>query len=390
MNFQTRSKQLPCLVFDNADHFSIEFQERVFQFARSIFEQEFCVVIMPITDKTSWQLSRQGALQSFESEALLLPTPSARQVVEKRIEFVLKKLKADQPKEKESYFFGKGIRVDFTDLLKFITALEEVFLNSEKTAYWLGCLSNHDIRQVLLLSRDLINSPHLGFDEAFKAYVTGSAVHIPEFKIRTAMIRGRYDIYSPDAHKYIHNVFDLNTEIRTSPLLGMRILQVVKDAAVRHGETKTNYISKANLFAYVCAMGFERRAVALWLDAMLKRALVFNYDPTCVDEQTATQLEIAPTGELHLFWGRGGYEYLSAIAETTPIRDEQAFREIESAYRNRQYERFHAVIASFLRYLIAEDQIYCRIPDHESYAGQVALMRKMESTAHWFEQKWRS
>ena len=133
----------PCLVFDNADHFSIEFQERVFQFARSLFEQEFCVVIMPITDKTSWQLSRQGALQSFENEALLLPTPSARQVVEKRIAFVLKKLKEDEPKEKESYFFGKGIRVEFSDLLKFITTLEEVFLNSDKTGYWLGCLSNH-------------------------------------------------------------------------------------------------------------------------------------------------------------------------------------------------------------------------------------------------------
>jgi hypothetical protein len=47
-------KQVPCLVFDNADHFSIEFQERVFQFARSLFEQELSVVIMPITDKTSW------------------------------------------------------------------------------------------------------------------------------------------------------------------------------------------------------------------------------------------------------------------------------------------------------------------------------------------------
>ena len=46
-NLVSGRKQLPCLVFDNADHFSIEFQERVFQFARSLFEQELCVVIMP-------------------------------------------------------------------------------------------------------------------------------------------------------------------------------------------------------------------------------------------------------------------------------------------------------------------------------------------------------
>jgi energy-coupling factor transporter ATP-binding protein EcfA2 len=378
-------KQLPCLVFDNADHFSIDFQERVFQFARSLFEQELCVVIMPITDKTSWQLSRQGALQSFENEALLLPTPSARQVVEKRIAFVLKKLKEQQPKEKETYFFGKGIRVDFTDLLKFITALEEIFLNSDKTAYWIGCLANHDVRQVLLVSRDLINSPHLGFDEAFKAYVTSSVMHIPDWRIRKAMVRGRYDIYPADSHKYVHNVFDLNAEVRTSPLLGLRILQVARDAAIRHGETRTDYIAKSDLLAYMCGMGFERRVVALWLDALLKRALLFNYDPTCVDEQHATQLEISPTGELHLFWGCGGYEYLYAMAETTPVRDEAAFTEMQLAYRDRFRDPFYGVMPAFLRYLVTEDQIYCRTPDHESYTGQVKLLAKIEAAARRLE-----
>jgi hypothetical protein len=226
----------------------------------------------------------------------------------------------------------------------------------------------------LLLSRDLINSPHLGFDEAFKAYVTASVVDIPEFKIRRAMIRGRYDIYSPDAHKYVHNVFDLNAEIQTSPLLGLRILQAVKNAAIHHGETKSDYISKTDLFGYVCAMGFERRAVALWLDALLKRALLFNYDPTCVDEQNATQLEISSTGELHLYWGQREYEYLFAVAETTPIRDEPAFTEMRLAYSDGRHVKSRAVVANFLRYLMAEDQVYCRIPHHESYAGQVMLM----------------
>jgi len=378
-------KQLPCLVFDNADHFSIELQERVFQFARSLFEQELCVVIMPITDKTSWQLSRQGALQSFENEALLLPTPSAKQVVEKRIAFVLKKLKEDEPKEKDTYFFGKGIRVEFSDLLKFITALEEVFLNSDKTGYWLGCLSNHDIRQVLVLSRDVINSPHLGFDEAFKAYVTRSAMEIPEGKIRRAMVRGRYDIYPADSHKFVHNIFDLNAELKTSPLLGLRILQVAKDAAIHHGETKTAYIPKNDLVAYMCGMAFERRAVTLWLDALLKRALLFNYDPTCVEENNATQLEISASGELHLFWGCGGYDYIFAMAETTPVRDEATFKEMELAYRQRAQNQFYGVMGNFLRYLVTEDQLFCRIPDHESYRGQAVLLNKLEATARKFE-----
>src|SRR5690606_5663834 len=61
-------RKIPCLIFDNADHFTIEFQEKVFQFARSLYEKAMCLVILPITDRTSWQLSREGALKSFEIE----------------------------------------------------------------------------------------------------------------------------------------------------------------------------------------------------------------------------------------------------------------------------------------------------------------------------------
>jgi hypothetical protein len=209
--------------------------------------------------------------------------------------------------------------------------LQEVFLKSDRTSYWIGCLANHDIRRVLEVSRDVINSPHLGFDESFKAYVVGSAIYIAPFKIRKALIRGRYDIFSPDSHKYLHNVFDLNAEIETSPLLGLRILQALKDAVIKHGETRSSYISKVDLVGYLSGMGIERRAIGLWLDALLKRALVLNYDPTCVDEATATRVEISPTGELHLFWGSGDYEYLYAMAETTPIRDEGTFSDMQRA-----------------------------------------------------------
>jgi hypothetical protein len=341
---------------------------------------------MPITDKTSWQLSRQGALQSFENEALLLPTPSAKRVVEKRIQFVLSKMKTEQRKERETYFFGRGIRVDFSDLIKFVTALQEVFLNSGKTSYWIGSLANHDIRRVLEVSRDVINSPHLGFDEAFKAYIVGSAIFIRPFKIRKALIRGRYDIYLSDFHKYLHNVFDLNAEIQTSPLLGLRILQTLKDAVIKRGETRSKYISKADLAGYLCGLGIERRAICLWLDALLKRALVLNYDPTCTDEATATQLEISPSGELHLLWGCGDYDYLFAMAETTPVRNEGAFIEMRRAYEENRGKDSNAVaLAGFLRHVIAEDQIFVQVPDHESYRGQLGLVRKLQGAVTRFE-----
>jgi GTPase SAR1 family protein len=46
-------KSVPVLVFDNADHFDIEYQQRVYQYARSIYERAVCLVLLPITDRTS-------------------------------------------------------------------------------------------------------------------------------------------------------------------------------------------------------------------------------------------------------------------------------------------------------------------------------------------------
>ena len=66
-------------------------------------------------------------------------------------------------------------------------------------------------------------------------------------------------------------------------------------------------------------------------------------------------------------------------------RDEAAFTEMELAYRQRSQNQFNGVMANFLRYLVTEDQLFCRIPDHESYRGQAVLLKKLEATARKFE-----
>jgi len=94
---------LPVIVFDNTDHFEIDFQQRVYQYARSIYEAVQCLVILPITDRTSWQLSKHGALQSFEHEALYLPTPQTGEVIRKRIEYIESKVEAGRGRSGTDY-----------------------------------------------------------------------------------------------------------------------------------------------------------------------------------------------------------------------------------------------------------------------------------------------
>jgi hypothetical protein len=139
-------------------------------------------------------------------------------------------------------------------------------------------------------------------------------------------------------------------------------------------------VVKGDLFGYLSAMGIDRRATAQWMDAMLKTSLVLNYDPTCVDEATATQLEISPSGELHLYWGLGNYDYIVAMAETTPVLDANAYSAIENASRGQERYRDRDIISCFGDYLRREDQAYRFVPDHESYKGQRDLAYKLAAS----------
>jgi hypothetical protein len=118
-------RKLPVVVLDNADHFDIEFQEKVYQYARSIYEATVTLVILPITDRTSWQLSRHGALQSFEHEAFFLPTPPTDRVIKKRIEFLERRISEEREKPEGRYFVRQGISLSISDLIAFTVICHE-------------------------------------------------------------------------------------------------------------------------------------------------------------------------------------------------------------------------------------------------------------------------
>jgi hypothetical protein len=73
-------KLLPCIIFDNTDHFvDPNYQEAIFQFSQSLHESvPFTLIVMPITDRSLWRLSKAGPLQTYSSKMFYLPVPPRR------------------------------------------------------------------------------------------------------------------------------------------------------------------------------------------------------------------------------------------------------------------------------------------------------------------------
>jgi energy-coupling factor transporter ATP-binding protein EcfA2 len=381
LDYVTNSaKKIPCLVFDNTDHFTIEFQEAVFQHARSIYESEFCVVIVPITDKTSWQLSKQGALQSFESEILYLPVPPAERVIERRTSFLLKKIEESNADKNKDYFLSRGIRLRLDDIAKFAYSLNKLFIESRETSKLIGGLANLDIRRVLQLTKDAIASPHLKLEDLVKSHVSGRADSMPAHRVKQAIIKRGYDIYPSGNHSFVQNLFSISTDPPTTPLLGVRILQFLSDAneiSDTEGTDLRNYVPVSKIFDYMSQLIIPPQITEIWLNTLLQSGLVLNYDPTVTVLGPDSSLEISPSGMIHLAWALHDREYIQHMKDVTPLRDKNVYDELNYCFADYKNRWKQASIA-FVNYLIGEDALWSAVPSHSSYDGQRAVAQSLK------------
>lgn len=376
-------RKIPCLIFDNADHFTIEFQEKVFQYAHSIYQNVLCLVLVPITDKTSWQLSRQGALQSFYVESFFLPAPTPKSVLLKRIDYINKMVAAEKSTASSTgYFSGRGIPLTIENIRGFAACLQEVFIRTEGVGDWIGNLANYDIRRALDLTRDVVSSPHIGVHELLKAFVSKrDPLTIDTESILRAIVRGKYDLYPLGQHKFVQNLFALTTEVDTTPLLGVRLLRFLNEVKFQSVEGEFRYIEVAAVLEYFSDLGVPEAVTSLWLDTMLKCGLCLNYDPTNNAITQAKKIEISPSGHQHLTWATCELVYLDAMMEVTPVRDSSVFTRMEATLlRNSRASRLRT-IQLFIDNLLAEDARYCKIPPVTKYNPQQELGRQLRKFA---------
>jgi energy-coupling factor transporter ATP-binding protein EcfA2 len=317
----TKARHLmPCIVFDNTDHFPQIFQEAVFQYAQSIYRNTFSFIICPITDRTIWQLSKSGPLQSYNYRAFYLPVPSTKEVLTKRVEFIKEKAKEDSGANKE-YFTKKGLRLSIPDINAFALSVEDIFLNEEYVGRTIGWLSNHDIRRSLLIAQRIITSPIIGIAGLVAAYVAGNKSRPALRKIKKALFCGEYNHFYQPESDYILNLFEVNSNSMTSPLLRLSILRFLRDAHSESGSEQI-YRTVEDILNYFEPATVNRVLVKEHIKALLDYRLVEPYDPTDNHIYEAQRVKITHSGRIHyefVFDDKKESSYMSEMALITPV-----------------------------------------------------------------------
>lgn len=374
-----RSRRLmPCIIFDNADHFPQLFQEQIFQFAQSLHRQVFSFVICPITDRTIWQLSKSGPLQSYITRSFYLPVPSTKEILKRRVSFIKEKI--DEEKSvKGEYFLSKGIRLNINDIQAFAACIEDILINTDYVARMVGWISNHDIRRSLRISQRIVTSPLISIDQLVTTYFAGDALSVPRYQIKKALIYGDYNYFCQEHSEFILNLFLIKSDQITSPLLKLSILRLLSDRENEYKDTEDAYISIDDIQNYFESTGISRSIIRAHLKDLLDYRLVEPYDPTDQNVYEEQRVKITYSGKIHLEFCLTEDVYVSHMALVTPNRSYELVSKIREIMQSKlSRSDWLKIISQFLKYCIEQDRLFISLPKLEIYDSQSQLRNELK------------
>jgi len=379
-------KKLPILVIDNTDEFSLENKKRFFQFTQAMARHStHCLLIFPVTDKSAWSFSKTDIFGIYQSRSFFLPTPPPREVFRKRIEYLKERLSEKLGEEKRrSYFAGRGIKVSIKDMGGFAHILESVFVDQDYTSKTIGELSNYNIRRTLLLSKRVITSSVFKVEDLLKSYFIGEAIAPTFTKFINALMKGDYNVYRPGDCYEIFPVFQVDTDIRRSPLLVLRILELLESARQGGRNVDDRHLSVHSIIHYFDATGCSESSVDRALLLLFEAGLLESFDASVRDLSPGQRLAISYSGRAHLRLAIHNKVFLEQMALTTAIHDEEVARQIRDSYlSNGSYrERMLEVRQAFIEYLISEDAMHLTVSEElPQYLCQIESIEQLKKLA---------
>ncbi len=377
---------LPIILIDNTDEFTNEYKQKFFQFTQSLRRHiNHCLVIFPVTDKSAWSFSKTDIFGIYESRSFFLPTPSPREVFRKRIDF-LKNAIAEHGenknnKNKKTYLSGTGIKISIQNLDGFAQVLENIFVDHDYTSKTLGELTNYNIRRTLLLSQRIMTSSVIKIEDLIKSYLIGKFVATDFATFMEALMKGDYEVYKQGDNHEIYPIFQVDSEVRQSPLLNLRILTLLDSANKGSRTVEDKHLGIQSVIDYFNSIGCSESAMDKVLMSLLDAGLIEPYDASNRNLSQDQKLAISYRGVVHLRLATHNSVFFYQMALTTAVTNEEVALKIKSIYSSKLFfnKKQEAVKKEFLKYLINEDKQFISVNSElDQYDCQKKLIDNLE------------
>jgi len=362
------NQKLPCIVFDNTDARSPSNQDIIYQLVRALESSSPVFSIIPVTDRTAWRLSRSDNLRNFGSRKFWLPVPDAKEIIERRIQFIERKLHSS-PKMAGDYFARKGIHVKLNDLTMLSSAVHEIFIGQTYVTGLIGRLGNFNIDSMLTLVEQIFVSPEIAIDDLIKAKISGEPITTDIERTHRALIKGERDRLDEKHNEYITNLFETDPKQPSSPLLSFYILWLCRQKlnGAPQGSVEDKHWNVVELLHFLEPCGVSQEVAIKNIRRLHDRKLVQTLDPTNDQVNLVASIAIRESGIAHIELVLNSREYIEEMSYITGYNEYYVKDQVKRFMKPRTAHAKRELFDVFNRYIDKNDTARMTIPTSRNY-----------------------
>ncbi|MBU1056062.1 MAG: hypothetical protein KKC46_19885 [Proteobacteria bacterium] len=346
------------LIFDNVDHYSLDFQNRAFGVGSGLRAEYNCPIIMTTRSYTVPTALTHSWISAYQPRFLNLSSPNIKELLKKRIDYalsstVIKSLfeKIGKNEIQIESLSGKKLLFDIdslNELLKF--ALDSLL--SEELLNFIERMAGGDYRYMLKMIRVALSSGYIYPEERQEKY---SNIRYYDF-LRAIMLGNNLYYVGDNPSTLIINLFD--NEDKQSPfnnLIRLRTLQAL--------DIFSNKVFVPKLIETMEVIGYPKDAVKSVLDLFLEAALVEapHYEGTKINDHISF-IRLTFKGREYLNSLCSETAYLDCIKHSSFMSEEyhnlmmELYEKKDIAKANRIKNRLDSTEV-FITYLIEQEEI---------------------------------
>jgi GTPase SAR1 family protein len=354
------------LIIDNADQFDIKVQEKVFLFANSLSRNSHCGMIVSLREGYYYKWRNSPPFDAFESNVYHVTVPPYDDVLQKRINYTLIKIR----EKTENIDLSQTLNTDeYQRVIEFLSSIKNSLFDelNPHIIDFLSQTSFPNIREGLRIFKTFLTSGHTNVQEYIDRELFKSSEHqitipIHEF-IKAIGLNNK--LYYNHEQSLIKNIF-YPVEGSADHFLKSRILKYLLNKAQK-GSGVSKLVQYSILTEYFVNLGYNLNLVQKEIIELLKFGLLESENIISDIEwnnlpEEDFNLSISLKGHYYYTKLKNRFFYIDLMLQDTPIFDNSHFKKIIKIFPkvDKKGKRFlydrKVVVELFMNYLQEEEQ----------------------------------
>ena len=352
-----------CVVIDNADQLTEDIQKEVFILGHSLHRNIKVMTLISLREGYFYKFKNRPPFDAYHSTIFHITAPPYREVLKKRIKYVLQNFKFQKIK-----IDNESVKVEFAE-----GSLGELFKNLYKSLFdytnseilsFLEETSYPNIRNGLekfkffLLSGHTKSNLYMSFE-----YGKDGKGNIPTWEfVKSVALESNY--YYQTNRSALFNIFYPSNNNKNH-FTKIRLLEYIIDNNTGVSK-KNNFMSISDIEKDFIKAGYNSEIIHEELNLLYSAGLIFTNDfvsdiESDISLVSSNEIGITQSGVFYIKNLINKFYYYDLILQDTPIYDEKYFEDLSNNFPesdsegNRELSKRKKVCEIFIEYLIEQE-----------------------------------